>query len=120
MKQPYLVLEQFDRMSKYGNMITQVTLVGIKDRKEYVTYIDTNNANHNKWAHITIHTEHGFVLNNLRIKRSKDKDNIINADSDPLIECEMEDRDEMLKIIQEHWATEDRRNGRTGFWDIIK
>jgi hypothetical protein len=120
MKQPYAVLDQFDRMSKYGNMITQVTLVGIKDRKEYVTYVDPNNGNHSKWYHITIHTEHGFVLNNLRLKKVKDKDNIINADSDPLIECEMENKEEMLKIVQEHWAREDERNGRTSFWSMVE
>ena len=120
MKQPYVVLYQRQRLSKYGNYITEIGVVGVLDRNEYVTYIDQNNQNHNKWQHIIRHEQHGFVLNNLKQKKLQDGRIIINADSDPIIEWETDDPNEIWQDLKSIWQEEDSRRGKNKFRDLFQ
>lgn len=123
MKQPYIILEQRQGYSqKYGTEMTTIIMVGVKDRREYVTYIDTPNRNAANWQHITKHTERGYVLRNLKLtdKTTKKGQQIINADSDPIIEWETDTLDEVLVDAQKYWAQEDRKNGSDKFGDLFE
>ena len=122
-KQPYIVLEQRQGHSqKYGTEMTTITMVGVKDRREYVTYIDSPNRNAANWAHITRNTTHGFVLRNLKAtdKSTKKGQTIINADSEVIIEWETNTLDEVLLDAQKYWEEEDRRNGSDKFGDLFQ
>jgi len=123
MKQPYIVLEQKPGYSKIaGTPMTTLTLVGVKDRREYVTYVDTPNRNADHWLHITRNPTHGFVLRNLKTtnKTTKKGQTIINADSEPIIEWETDTLDEVLVDAQKYWAEEDRKNGSDKFGDLFE
>lgn len=119
-KQPYIVLKQEPRFSKvYGTPMTKITLIGVKDRLEYITYIDGPNRNHANWQHIIKNPEHGFVLRNLNVKANKDK-NLINADSEPIIEWEDDNNTAMMNQLYDIWTEEDRRNGSDKFGDLFE
>jgi hypothetical protein len=118
-KQPYIVLSQERRFSKYGTPMIKITLVGVKDRLEYVTYIDEPNKNYKNWEHITRHSEHGFVLGNCTVKTHKDR-LLINADSNPVIEWESVNPEEIFAEAQALWAEEDRRADAGTFRDLFK
>lgn len=118
--QPYLVLKQEASTSKkYGTPMTKITLMGIKDRKEYMTYIDAPNRNYKNWQHIINNPDHGFVLRNIKTKQHKDKE-LVDADSAVIIEWEDVNDQEMLRQIAEVWAEEDLRNGSDKFRDLFK
>jgi hypothetical protein len=119
MKQPYFVVSQQHRFSKFGTPMVQINLLGIKDRKEYITYVDEPNNNYRNWTHIINSPEAGFVLNNLNIKTHKDKE-LINADSKPRIEWQTDTPAEIIEQIQALWAEEDRRNGESNFWNLFE
>jgi hypothetical protein len=122
-KQPYIVLEQRQGFSqKYGTEMTTITMVGVKDRREYVTYIDTPNRNTVNWSHITRNPTHGFVLRNLNTtsKSTKKGQTIINADSEPIIEWETELLDEVLIDAQKYWSEEDRKKDSDKFGDLFE
>lgn len=120
MKQPYVIMHQRQRLSKYGNYITEIGVVGVLDRNEYVTYIDPNNNNHQNWQHILRHAEHGFVLNNLKLKKLKDGRTVVNADSDPIIEWETDDPNEIWQDLKSIWEEEDQRRGRNNWRDLFE
>jgi hypothetical protein len=107
-------------LSKYGNYITEIGLVGVLDRNEYVTYVDANNNNHQNWQHILRHNNHGFVLNNLKLKKLKDGRTVINADSDPIIEWETDDPNEIWQDLKSIWEEEDDRKGRNNWRDLFE
>ena len=122
MKQPYIVLEQRAGYSKIaGTPMTTIIMVGVKDRREYVTYVDTPNRNAEHWTHITRHPDHGFVLRNLNTttKTTKKGQSIINADSEPIIEWETDTLDEVLKDAQKFWAEEDKLKDSDKFSDLF-
>jgi hypothetical protein len=122
-KQPYIVVEQRAGYSKIaGTPMTTLILVGVKDRREYVTYVDTPNRNATNWQHITRHPEHGFVLRNLNTtnKTTKKGQTIINADSEPIIEWETDELDEVLIDAQKYWDEEDRKNDSDKFGDLFE
>lgn len=118
--QPYVVLKQEAATSKkYGTPMTKITLLGVKDRREYVTYVDAPNRNHKNWTHIINNPEHGFVLRNIKTKLHKDKE-LVDADSKPIIELEMEDDLEIMRQVAEIWAEEDLRNNSDHFRDLFR
>jgi hypothetical protein len=122
MIQPYIVIEQRTGYSKIaGTPMTTIIMVGVKDRREYVTYVDTPNRNAAHWTHITRHTDHGFVLRNLKptTKTTKKGQTIINADSEPIIEWETDSLDEVLADAQKFWAQEDALKGSDKFGDLF-
>ena len=123
MIQPYIVIEQRTGYSKIaGTPMTTIIMVGVKDRREYVTYVDTPNRNAAHWTHITRHTDHGFVLRNLKptTKTTKKGQTIINADSEPIIEWETDSLDEVLADAQKFWAQEDALKGSDKFGDLFE
>lgn len=122
-KQPYIVVEQKPGYSKIaGTPMTTLILVGVKDRREYVTYVDTPNRNAENWQHITRNPGHGFVLRNLQTtnKTTKKGQTIINADSQAIIEWEADSLDEVLIDAQRYWEEEDRKNGSDKFGDLFE
>lgn len=119
MTQLYAVLAQETGVSRHlGTPYVKITMVGVKDRKEYITYIDQPNFNTKNWQHIINNPTRGFVIRNLRTKQHKGKD-LINADSKPLIEYESEDPNEVLDVIKEYWLREDRR-GPNRYGDLFE
>jgi hypothetical protein len=122
-KQPYIVIEQRAGYSKIaGTPMTTIIMVGVKDQREYVTYVDTPNRNAQHWGHITRNPEHGFVLRNLNTtnKTTKKGQTIINADSEPIIEWETETLDEVLIDAQKYWEEEARKNNSDKFGDLFE
>ena len=123
LKQPYIILSQRSSVSKvYGTPMTEIRLVGCKDRLEYVTYIDQGNQNHSQWQHITRNPQHGFILRNLRTTKRTTKSGLplINADSEPIIEWEDTDMDKQRRQLAELWAEEDRKNDSDKFGDLFE
>jgi hypothetical protein len=119
-KQPYVVLKQEASISKrYGTPMTKITLLGVKDRREYVTYVDAPNRNHKNWSHIINNPDHGFVLRNIKTKQHKDKE-LVDADSKPIIEVEMENDQEIMRQVADIWAQEDLKNGSDKFRDLFE
>lgn len=117
-KQHYAIVKQETKYSKYGGVITTVTLVGLDDRKEYTTYIDPSNFNAKNWSHIVRHPEHGFILTGLRVKKNTDKA-IINADSDPVIAWEHTNIDDVLDAIMDKWSQQDLARRPPSFDDFF-
>ena len=119
-KQPYVVLKQEESTSKkYGTPMTKITLLGVKDRKEYITYVDTPHRNYKNWEHVINNPTHGFVLRNITTKIHKDKE-LVDADSKIIIEWEDNDDSEIMRQVAEIWAEEDLRNGSDKFSDLFK
>lgn len=117
--QTYVVLEQTSGLSKItGRPMTTITMVGTRDRKEYKTYIDTNNHNHDNWLHITNNPTNGFILTGLSTKEHKGK-LLVNADSKPVIAAECLDKESILASLQETWKEQDNRRV-TRFKDLFE
>lgn len=109
-KQKYVILTQEDTISKItGRACVKIILVGVTDRKEYTTYIDSTNHNVKNWYHITNNPTHGFILKGLRTKTHKGKD-LIDADSKPIICAEDESQSKVLDILKEVWREQDRKD----------
>lgn len=107
--QNYVVLEQVKGISKVtGQPYVKITLVGVADRNDYVTYIDSSNHNQSNWFHITNNPTHGFVLNNLRVKKNKDK-RLIDADSKPVILAEDTTKERIEAMLKQVWHEQDTR-----------
>ena len=118
--QPYVVLKQERGHSKHlGTEYVKITFMGIKDRKEYVTYVDTPNHNWTNWQHIINNPTHGFVVRNLKTKTHKGKI-LIDADSKPIIEWQDIDDTIIMQQISEVWAEEDLKNASDKFGDLFK
>jgi hypothetical protein len=120
MKQPYVVLKQeWGRSKHQGTEYVKITFVGVKDRKEYTTYIDTPNHNYKNWQHIINNPSHGFVLRNLKTKTHKGK-TLVDADSKPIIDWEDSDDSEIMRQVSEIWAEEDIKADSDRFRDMFE
>ena len=122
-KQPYIVIDQRPGYSRVaGTPMTTLTLIGVKDRREYVTYVDTPNRNAVKWQHIINNPIHGFVLRNLDItnKTTKKGQPIVNADSEVLIEVEELSLEPILVTMKNFWDEEDRKSNSDRFGDLFE
>ena len=109
MKQPYVVVSQRNfRSINTGRNTTEIIFRGIVDRCEYKTYVEEGMKNYSNWQHIINNPKHGFVVNCLNVKDLVK--GLITADSRPLIECESEDPESILKEINEFWEAEDAKN----------
>lgn len=120
MARHYAIIKQEDKWSKHGGKVTEITLVGLDDRKPYTTWIDPMNMNNRYWQHILRSPEHGFILKGLKVKRMVDRDDVINADSKPVIAWEHEDIDEMLDTIMDEWRRQDGVNKPPAFSDFFQ
>lgn len=118
-KQNYAILSQKDVPSKHGGMVREIRLVGLDDRKEYITWIDSTNFNHKHWTHIISNPEHGFILKDLKIKKMDNRDDVINADSKPIIAWEHINIHEVTSAITDKWREQDSRRGRPSFDDLF-
>jgi len=106
----WIVLKQFQKESRYGGMILEITLVRIEDLQIAHTYIDPDNKNSKYWQDIIANEarEQGQILKGLKFKRqggipmahSKHPlEPLINADSRP--EVYTRDKQTMLDAIWE-------------------
>ena len=120
MARHYVIIKQQTKWSKHGGQVTEITLVGLDDRKLYTTWIDAMNMNAKYWSHITRSPDHGFIITGVKVKRMVDRDDVINADSKPIIAQEHPDIDETLDIVTEHWNTLDGRNKPPSFDDFFR
>lgn len=114
--QPYLVVKQTKAFSRNtGRPYTKITLVGIKDQREYETYVEEGMRNYKHWEHIVAYPDRTFVLTNLTVKNSED--GLISADSRPVIEHSAlpENSHEIIGPITEYWEEENRRGSATTF-----
>jgi hypothetical protein len=120
MKQPYVVLKQERGFSRHlGTEYVKITFLGVKDREEYHTYVDTPNHNYKNWEHIIRNPKHGFVVRNLRTKTHKGK-TLIDADSKPIIDWEDVDDLEIMRQVSEIWAEEDQKADSDRFRDLFE
>ncbi len=62
MARHYVIIKQQTKWSKHGGQVTEITLVGLDDRKLYTTWIDAMNMNAKYWSHITRSPDHGFII----------------------------------------------------------
>ena len=107
MAQHYAVIKQEKRWSKHGGHVTEITMVGLHDRLPYTTWIDPMNMNSKYWQHILRTPQHGFILTGLKRKKMQDRDDVVNADSKPIIAWEHASQDEMIEVIMEEWRRQD-------------
>ena len=116
--QPYFVAEQREIHSRYGGTVTRITLVGIRDRKEYTTYVDLRNRNCQHWQHIINNPSHGFIIHGLKLKRGKEF--LISADSRPIIEWEHADPDVIASDLARYWDEEDAKSTASTFRQLFR
>lgn len=111
--QPYLVVKQIKGHSRNtGRPYTQITMIGIKDRLEYTTYIEEGMRNYKNWEHIVAYPERTFILSNVKTKDFGE--GLLDADSRPVIEHSSlpENAEEILKPVEDFWAEEDARQAK--------
>lgn len=120
MAKHYAVIKQDSKWSKHGGQVTEITLVGLHDRRCYTTWIDPLNMNSKYWTHITRTPEHGFILTGLKVKRMVDRDDVVNADSKPIIAWEHSNLDEMIDIVMDEWRRQDGINKPPSFNDFFQ
>jgi hypothetical protein len=118
MKQPYLVLSQRTfRSHNHGQPVTEIVLIGCRDRCQYKTYIDIQNKNYKFWQHIILNPDSGFALSGLTVK---DADNyLINADSRPNIDIQ-DNKDHLFADLQDIWLEEIGRKQPHVFKNYLK
>lgn len=117
--QNYAILSQQDVPSKHGGMVREIRLVGLVDRQEYITWIDTTNFNHKHWTHIVANPDHGFILKDLKLKKMDNRTDVINADSKPLIAWEHINILDVTAAIADKWREQDIKKGRPNFDDLF-
>jgi len=118
MKQPYLVLSQRTfRSHNHGQPVTEIILIGCKDRCQYKTYVDIQNKNYKFWQHIVNNPKSGFVIRNLNIKDVKKY--LISADSQPIIEIQADTQEELFTELMDIWQEEDRKQNSDKFRDLF-
>lgn len=112
--QYYIILKQKQITSKLnGERIIEVTLVGVKDRLLYTTYVDPRNRNFRNWSYIIHNPNQGYLLGPLKVK-DFDK-GLINADSKVTILVTTEDHEEIYTEVLSKWQREDE----TGHFDSL-
>ena len=114
--QNYVIYEQHTKISKYGGTVITVNVIGVQDRKEYITYIDPTNYNAQNWTDITSNPQGGFLVSGLKVK----KDNILNADSKFTVLAATHTRDALLSELHEVWKTQDEKKTANTFRDLFE
>lgn len=114
-QQFYTVINQQQIKSKYGNRVIQITLVGIKDRLLYKTYLDPNNRNYAKWSSIIHQPYYGFLLSGLKIKDAEK--GLISADSAVKIVYQTEYQSEIYNELILTWQAQDAANKYENFFE---
>lgn len=118
MKQPYLVLSQRTfRSHNHGQPVTEIILIGCKDRCQYKTYVDIQNKNYKFWQHIVNNPQSGFALRNLKIKDTAKY--LISADSEPIIDIQADTANELFADLHSIWIEEDQKKTSEKFRDLF-
>lgn len=116
LKQGYVIMSQKTGLSNYnGKPYTTIELIGLNDRKDYITYIQKSNQNHHQWHYITSNANSGFVVtfHNYKFKEKNDK-LIIDADSVPNIKIEGELAD-ILTEVNWYWDELEKRSNNPNY-----
>lgn len=113
MAQFYTVLKQKQIVSKHGNRVMELTLVGVTDRLLYKTYLDPNNRNYNAWSTILHNPYYGYLLSGLTIK--DELKGLISADSKVRIIFQTEYQNEIYNELITAWQNQDRSQYETLF-----
>lgn len=108
-EQNYVIVKQESIDSKYGGTVVKITLVGTRDRFEYITYVDPRNRNASNWFHIINHPLRGYILSGIKTKQSREGKLLVNADSDPIIRAEVEDISLLFAEVLAVWREQDER-----------
>ena len=108
MSQYYTIINQRQIASRHGGTVTEITLVGVKDRILYRTYIDTYNRNYAVWSEIIHNPLQGYLLGGLKVKSTTKA--LINADSPVEILYTTEDPDEIYNELLSVWQRTDQVN----------
>ena len=120
MAQHYAVIKQEDKWSRHGGKVTEITMAGLKDRQCYTTWVDPLNMNSRYWSHITRTPQHGFILTGLKKKKVQGRDDVLNADSKPIIAWEHDNIDEMIEIVMDEWRRQDGVSKPPSFADFFQ
>lgn len=104
--QYYAIIQQRQLKSKHGGDVTEISMVGVKDRVLYRTYVDSFNRNYTFWAPIIHNPLHGYLLTGIKIKSSTKA--LVNADSPVAIAYETTDNTELYSEIVAAWQSQDR------------
>ena len=115
MAQLYCVLKQEQIKSKYGNRVIQLTLVGVKDRLLYKTYLDPNNRNYARWSSIIHQPFYGFLLSGLKIKDAEK--GLVSADSPVNVVYQTEYPSEIYDELIRTWQEQDAANKYEDFFN---
>ena len=115
MAQYYTVLKQEQILSKHGNKIIQLSLIGIRDRMLYKTYLDPNNRNYKLWSTIIHRPYYGYLLSGIQIKDAEKC--LVSADSKVRILYETEYRDEIYNELIRSWQAQDENNQYENFFE---
>lgn len=94
-----------------GAEVVKITLRDIESRDEYVCYVDSSMDNFVLWEEIITQPWKGFIITGLKRKRNygRYKNEILNADYEPIILVETADAKQLHKKVLAHWAREDFR-----------
>jgi hypothetical protein len=106
--QYYAIIQQRQMKSKHGGEVTEISLVGVKDRVLYRTYIDSFNRNYTFWAPIIHNPLRGYLLSGIKVKSSAKA--VINADSAVQIVYQSDDNTELYSEIIAAWQKQDQHN----------
>jgi hypothetical protein len=104
--QYYAIIQQRQLKSKHGGDITEISMVGVKDRILYRTYVDSFNRNYSLWAPIIHNPLHGYLLTGIKIKSSTKA--LVNADSAVQVIFETTDNTELYSEIVAAWQKQDK------------
>jgi hypothetical protein len=115
MAQYYTVLKQEQIKSRHGNRILRLTLVGVKDRQLWTTYLDPKNRNYLAWSKIIHRPYYGYLLSGIQIK-DREK-GLVSADSKIRIIYETQYQDEVYNELIELWSTQDAGNHFEDFFE---
>lgn len=108
MAQYYTVLKQEQILSKHGNRVIQLTLIGIQDRMLYKTYLDPMNRNYKLWSAIIHRPYYGYLLGGIQIKDAEKC--LVSADSRVRIIYQTEYQNEIYDELIRTWQTQDAGN----------
>jgi hypothetical protein len=95
--------------SKNGGEMITLTFLNLETREESRSYIDETMTNFMQWAEIITQPQKGFIIQDLKEKRSYGRYNhtILNADCVPVVAAEFPDVKKMENQIRKMWAKED-------------
>lgn len=117
-KQNYVIYQQSKQHSRHGGMITKLLAIGVRDRKDYVTYIDPTNYNYQQWQPLVQNPTAGYLLGHMRVK-NQDKC-ILNADSQFKVLAVTATPDVLLYELHDIWKEQDEAPAPNHFRELFE